>query len=92
MCKTLNFIVSNSKNLIVIVCALASIIAFCVTLYGIPPRIDEAEKKIIELRQKQEVFEVRFNTLEQNFAELKDDIKEIRGDLKVILRTLPNSK
>lgn len=92
MCKTLNFIISNAKNLIVIVCALASIIAFCVTLYGIPPRIDDAEKQILALKQKQEVFEVRFNTLEQNFVELKDDIKEIRGDLKVILRTLPNNK
>lgn len=87
MCKTLNFIISNSKNLIVLVCAFASIIAFCVTLYGIPPRIADAEKKIIELRQKQEVFEVRFNTLEQNFVELKDDIKEIRSDIKILLRT-----
>ena len=87
MCKTLNFIVRNSKNLIVIVCALASIIAFCVTLYGIPPRIDKAESDIISIKQKQEVFEVRFNTLEQNFVELKDDIKEIRSDIKILLRT-----
>ena len=87
MCKTFRFIVSNIKNICFLVCSLIAIIAFCITLYSVPPRIDKAESDILDIKKKQEIIEVRFNTLEQGVASLRDDIKEIRSDVKLLLRT-----
>lgn len=86
MCKTVKFIVANAKNLVFLVCALGTVIAFCVTLYGIPPRIDKAESDILTIKQKQEIFEVRFGTLEQSFKDIKEDMKEIKADVKLLLQ------
>lgn len=87
MCKTVQFVISNAKNIVFLVCALGTVIAFCITLYGIPPRIDKAENDILAIKQKQEMFELRFGTLEESFKDLKDDMKEIKADIKLLLRT-----
>lgn len=87
MCKPLKFFIENGKNIVFLICAFATVIAFCVTLYGIPPRIDEAEKAILTLKQKQEMFDLKFNTIEQEFATMREDLKEIRSDIKILLRT-----
>lgn len=86
MCKTIGFIISNAKNIVFLICAFATVIAFCVTLYGIPPRIEKAENDILSIKQKQEVFEVRFGTLEQSFKDIKEDMKEIKADVKLLLQ------
>lgn len=87
MCKTFRFVVSNIKNIVFLGVSLATVIAFCVTLYSVPPRIDKAESDILEIKKKQEIIEVRFSALEQGVSSLKDDIKEIRNDVKLLLRT-----
>ena len=86
MCKTLRFLVENAKNLVFLVCALGTVVAFCITLYGIPPRIDRAEADILEVKRKQELFEVRFGTLESSFSDLKADLKDIKTDIKLLLQ------
>lgn len=87
MCKTFRFVIENAKNIVFLICALATVIAFCITLYGIPPRIDKAESDILAIKQKQEMFELRFGSLEESFRDLKEDTKEIKGDIKLLLRT-----
>ena len=86
MCKTVSFLISNTKNILILICAFASVITFCVTLYGIPPRIDKAESEIMEIKTKQELMDVKFNSLEGSFKDIKEDIKEIRNDLKLLLQ------
>ena len=87
MCKTFRFVIENAKNIVFLVCTMATVIAFCVTLYGIPPRIDKAESDILEIKAKQELIEVRFSSMEKAFSDIKDDVKEIRSDVKLLLRT-----
>lgn len=86
MCKPLKFVVENAKNIVFLACAFGTVIAFCMTLYGIPPRIDEAEKSILSIKQRQELFEVRFGTLEESFRDLKADLKDIKTDIKLLLQ------
>lgn len=86
MCKTVKFFVENAKNIVFLICATATIVAFCVTLYGIPPRIDKAEEDIQSIKVKQELMDVKFNSLEGSFKDIKEDIKEIRNDLKLLLQ------
>ena len=86
MCKPLKFVVENAKNLVFLVCALGTVVAFCITLYGIPPRIDKAEEDILSIKMKQELMDVKFNSLEGSFKDIKEDIKEIRNDLKLLLQ------
>lgn len=86
MCKTIGFLISNAKNIIILICAFATVIAFCVTLYEIPTRVDKDEREILSIRQKQDIFEVRFMNLEQSFKDIKEDVKEIKSDIKLILQ------
>lgn len=86
MSKGFSFVLSNIKNIVFLGCTIATVIAFCVTLYKVPPRIDKAESDILEIKMKQELIEIRFNNLEQGVSSLRDDIKEIRNDVKLLLQ------
>lgn len=86
MCKTIGFIISNSKNIVFLICSFATVIAFCVTLYGIPTRVEADEREILLIKQRQDIFEVRFMNLEQSFKDIKEDMKEIKADVKLLLQ------
>lgn len=86
MCKAIGFFINNFKNIIFLVCAFTTFVTFCVTLYGIPPRVDKDETEILLIKQRQDIFEVRFMNLEQSFKDIKEDMKEIKSDIKLILQ------
>ena len=86
MCKAIGFFINNSKNIIFLVCAFTTFVTFCITLYGIPPRVDKDEREILSIKQRQDIFEIRFINLEQSFKDIKEDMKEIKSDIKLILQ------
>lgn len=81
------FLLENVKNVIVLIGFIFGILVFCIKLYEVPSRLDKDETAIRTLQTKQEMVELRFNTLEQEFATIREDIKEIRSDVKLLLRT-----
>lgn len=83
----LKFLLENVKNVVFLICIIGAVLAFGVRLYEVPSRLDLDEQAIRTLQTKQDMVELRFNTLEQEFATMREDIKEIRSDVKLLLRT-----
>ena len=85
MTKMLKFIFENIKNISVIVVFLGGLFVLCVRLYSTPDRVDTLEENVRVLQTKQEMFDLRFNNLEQNVQTFREDLKEMKQDIKLLL-------
>ena len=87
MCKTVKFLIENTKNIVFLIGVFGTIIAFLVTLYGLPSRLDRTEKDVQSMTGRVEHVELRLDVIEGSFKDVKEDLKDIKADIKLLLRT-----
>lgn len=86
MCKTVKFLIENTKNIVFLIGVFGTIIAFLVTLYGLPSRLDRTEKDIQSTAGRVERVEMRLDVMEGSFKDVKEDLKDIKQDIKLLLQ------
>ena len=87
MKQTLKFLIENAKGIGFLIGFIFAFCAFITILYGVPARLDKAEKDILDISNRQTRLEDKLSNIEVSFKEVKDDLKEIRNDVKLLLRT-----